>query len=118
MYTRLGTRPNFSFAMSLISRFQSNPGMEHWKAIKRALRYLKGTVNYALTYKGGSDIHIQGYSNANYLGDLDESKSTSGYIFMLSGGVVSWCSKKHDIVALSIMESEYVACYFATKEAI
>ncbi|KAL4183097.1 hypothetical protein AMTRI_Chr11g96500 [Amborella trichopoda] len=118
MYAMTGIRPNLSFVMSLVSGFQKNPREEHWKAVKRILRYLKGAMNYALTYKGRTEIAIDGYSDASYLADPDDAKSTSGYVFMLGGGAVSWKSKKQDIVALSTMESEYVACCLAAKEAV
>ncbi|KAL4192642.1 hypothetical protein AMTRI_Chr06g173090 [Amborella trichopoda] len=118
MYTMTGTRPDLSSVMSLVSRFQSNLRDEHWKAVKRILRYLKGIMNYALTYKGGTEITIEGYSDASYLADPDDAKCTSGYVFMLGGGAVSWKSKKQDIVSLSTMEFEYVACCIAAKEAM
>ncbi|KAL4203777.1 hypothetical protein AMTRI_Chr01g105590 [Amborella trichopoda] len=118
MYAMTRTRPDLSFFLSLVSRFQSNPGEEHWKTIKRIIRYLKGTMIYTLTYKGGTEIAIEGYSDANYLEDSDDAKSTSGYVFMLGRGAVSWKSKKQDIVALSTMESEYVACCRVAKEVV
>ncbi|KAL4203461.1 hypothetical protein AMTRI_Chr01g104090 [Amborella trichopoda] len=111
-------RPDMSFVMSLVSRFQSNPRVEHWQAVKIIFRYLKGTMNYALTYKGGTEITIDGYSDASYLADPDDAKSTSRYVFILGGGAVSWKSKKQDIVALSTMESEFMACCLAVKEAM
>ncbi|KAL4196351.1 hypothetical protein AMTRI_Chr04g182780 [Amborella trichopoda] len=118
MYTMIGTKPDLSFVMNLVSRFQSNPGEEHWKAVKRILKYLMGTMNYALIYKGETEIAIEGYSDTSYLADPDDVKSTSGYVFLLGGGVVSLKSKKQAIVALSTMESEYVACYLAANEVV
>ncbi|KAL4183089.1 hypothetical protein AMTRI_Chr11g153450 [Amborella trichopoda] len=118
MYSMTRTRPDLSFVMSLVTHFQSNSGEEHSKAVKRILKYLKGTMNYALTYKGGTEVAIEGYSDASYLADSDNVKSTSGYVFMLERGAISWNTKKQDIVALSTMESEYVACYLAAKEAM
>ncbi|KAL4196346.1 hypothetical protein AMTRI_Chr04g245730 [Amborella trichopoda] len=118
MYAMTGTRPDLSFFISLVSRFQSNLEDEHWKAVKRILRYLKGTMNNTLTYKGETKIAIERYSDASYRADPDDAKSTSGYVFMLGGGAVYWKSKKQDIVALSTMESEYVACCQAAKEVV
>ncbi|KAL4182876.1 hypothetical protein AMTRI_Chr11g152410 [Amborella trichopoda] len=118
MYAMSGTRPDVSFVMSLVSCFQSNLGEEHWKAVKRILRYLKGTMSYTLTYKGGTEIAIEGYLDASYLADPDDAKSISGYVFMHGGGAVSWKSKKQDILAMSTMESEYGACYQVAKEAV
>ena len=70
----------------------ANPGKEHWSAVKRILRYVKGTSNVALCY-GGSDFIVRGYIDSDYAGDLNKSKSTSGYVFTLARGTVSWVSK-------------------------
>ena len=81
------------------------------------MRYLRGTTNLVLCYQGGN-LKLRGYSDADWKGDLDESKSTSGYVFTLGEGAVSWCSRKQDCIALSTMEAEYVACRLAAQEAI
>ncbi|KAJ4744662.1 Gag-Pol polyprotein [Rhynchospora pubera] len=117
MYAMLCTRPDICYAVSLVSRFQSNPGFAHWQAVKRILRYLKNTSDYVLCYQGRS-LDLVGYSDADWAGDLDERKSTSGFIFMLGNSVISWASKKQTCVALSTMEAEYIACSAATQEAI
>ena len=70
-----------------------------------------------LCYQGG-DLKLRGYSDADWGGDLDESKSTSGYVFTLGEGVLSWCSKKQDYIALSTMDAEYVTCCLTAQEAI
>uniref|UniRef100_A0A2N9FS65 Integrase catalytic domain-containing protein n=1 Tax=Fagus sylvatica TaxID=28930 RepID=A0A2N9FS65_FAGSY len=105
------------FAVGMVSRYQSNPGPAHWRAVKRILRYLRGTSDHALCYHGG-DLRLTGYSDADWASDKDERKSTSGYAFILGGGAVSWCSKKQSCIALSTMESEYVACSAAVQEAV
>uniref|UniRef100_A0A2N9EE71 Integrase catalytic domain-containing protein n=1 Tax=Fagus sylvatica TaxID=28930 RepID=A0A2N9EE71_FAGSY len=87
------------------------------RAVKRILRYLRGTSDHALCYHGG-DLRLTGYSDADWASDKDERKSTSGYAFILGGGAVSWCSKKQSCIALSTMESEYVACSAAVQEAV
>ncbi|XP_074569538.1 uncharacterized protein LOC141826187 [Curcuma longa] len=117
MYTMLCTRPDISYAVGLVSRFQSNPGSRHWKAVKRIFRYLKGTANYCLCFHG-ADMSLSGYTDADWAGDLDDRKSTSGYTFLLNGGAISWNSKKQACVALSTMEAEYVACAAAVQEAV
>uniref|UniRef100_A0A2N9EKE5 Integrase catalytic domain-containing protein n=1 Tax=Fagus sylvatica TaxID=28930 RepID=A0A2N9EKE5_FAGSY len=91
--------------------------LAHWRAVKRILRYLRGTSDHALCYHGG-DLRLTGYSDADWASDKDERKSTSGYAFILGGGAVSWCSKKQSCIALSTMESEYVACSAAVQEAV
>ena len=65
-----------------------------------------------------NDLRLRGYSDADWAGNLDERKSTSNYTFLLSGGAITWCSKKQSYVALSTMESEYVACSAAVQEAV
>uniref|UniRef100_A0A2N9EJK6 CCHC-type domain-containing protein n=1 Tax=Fagus sylvatica TaxID=28930 RepID=A0A2N9EJK6_FAGSY len=117
MYAMLCTRPDICFAVGMVSRYQSNPGPAHWRAVKRILRYLRGTSDHALCYHG-EDLRLTGYSDADWASDKDERKSTSGYAFILGGGAVSWCSKKQSCIALSTMESEYVACSAAVQEAV
>jgi hypothetical protein len=117
MYAMLCTCPDICFAVRLVSRFQSNPGPVYWKAVKRILRYLCGTADYMLCYQG-RDLRLRGYSDADWAGDLDERKSTSGYTFLLGGGAITWCNKKQSCVAHSTMESEYVACSAAVQEAV
>uniref|UniRef100_A0A2N9EKF5 Integrase catalytic domain-containing protein n=1 Tax=Fagus sylvatica TaxID=28930 RepID=A0A2N9EKF5_FAGSY len=117
MYAMLCTRLDICFAISMVSLYQSNPGPAHWKGVKRILRYLHGTIDHALCYHG-RDLRLIGYNDADWASDKDERKSTSGYAFILRGGAVSWCSKKQSCIALSTMESEYVACLAAIQEAI
>jgi hypothetical protein len=117
MYAMLCTRPDICFAVGLVNRFQSNRGPAHWKAVKRILRYLRGTADYMLCHQG-MDLRLRGYSDADWASDLDECKSTSGYTFLLGGRAITWCSKKQSCVAFSTMESEYVACSEAIQEAV
>ena len=117
MYVILCTQPDIYFAVGLVSRYQSNPGTAHWQAIKRIMCYLRGNTNLVLCYQGG-DLKLRGYSDADQGGDLDESKSTCGYVFTVGGEAVSWCSKKQDCIALSTMEAEYVTCCLAAQQAI
>jgi len=92
MDAMLCTRPDICFAIGLVSRYQSNSGLAHWPAIKRIFRYLHGTSDLILCYQNG-DLRLRGYSDADWGGALDESRSTSGYVFTLGGGAISWCSK-------------------------
>ena len=91
MYAMLCTHPNICFAVDMVSRYQSNPGPDHWRAVKRILRYLRRTIDHALH---GGDLRWTGYSDANWASDKDEHKSTSGYASILGGGADSWWSKK------------------------
>jgi hypothetical protein len=88
MYLASATRPDISFAVSKLSRFVSRPGDVHWHALERVLRYLKGTASYGIHYTGYPRV-LEGYSDANWISDADETKATSGYLFTLGGGAVS-----------------------------
>ena len=117
MYAMLGTRPDIAFAVSVVSRYGSNPTDAHWSAVKRIFRYLKATVNLELTFRG-SIFPLEGYSDADWAGDQDTRRSTSGYIFNIGSGAISWSSKRQPTVALSTCEAEYMGQTQATKEAI
>jgi hypothetical protein len=117
MYLMLGTRPELAFAISIVSRHAANPTDSHVSAVKRILRYLKGTLDYELVFKGGTSPLI-GYTDADWAGDKSTRRSTSGYIFNIGSGAISWSSKRQPTVALSTCEAEYVAQTQAVKEAI
>ena len=91
LYLSGWTRPDIAFAVSNVARFCSRPTKEHWVAVKRILRYLKGTANYSLLYTKKDDANrvIVGFSDADWAGDANDRKSTSGYQFMVSGTLVS-----------------------------
>lgn len=117
MYLMLGTRPDIAFAVSCVSRYASNPDASHFSAVQRIFRYLKGTRTLSLCYKG--DLRpLSGYTDADWGGDPDTRRSTSGYVFDVGSGVISWSSKRQQTVALSSCEAEYVGQTQATKEAI
>ena len=82
------------------------------------MRYLQGTKSYMLTYKRLDDLEVIGYSDSDYAGCLDSRRSTSGYIFMLAGGAISWRSAKQTLVATSIMEAEFVSCFETSSQDI
>jgi hypothetical protein len=113
-YTQVCTRPDLAFVTGLLGRFQSNPGIEHWRLVKKALRYLQGTKCLMLSYKRSDSLQIVGYSDSNYAGD--DRKSTSGYIFTLVGGVISWKSSKQIVTTSFTMYTEFVACYEVTGQ--
>ncbi|GJU58411.1 gag-pol polyprotein [Tanacetum coccineum] len=117
MFAMICTRPDITHAMGVVSRYMAEPGREHWEAVKRILRYIKGTSDVALCF-GESNLIVKGYVDSDYAGDLDGSKSTTGYVFTLSGGTVSWVSKLQSVVAMSTTEAEYVAAAQASKEAV
>ena len=118
MYAQVCTRPDIAFATGLLGRYQSNPGHDHWVAAKKVMRYLKRTKDYMLIYKHVQDLQLVGYSDSDFAGCQDEKKSTTGYIFKLAGGAVSWKSEKQKLIASSTMQAEFVACFSATTQAI
>eukprot|EP00253_Pinus_taeda_P035774 PITA_35774 len=100
MYVMVCTRPEIAHVVGVLRRFMSKPGKEHWTTVKWVFKYLRGTSDY------------------DWAGDLDQRRSTSGYVFNLFGGADSWMSKKQSIVALSTIEVEYMAATHASKEAV
>lgn len=117
MYAMVCTRPDLAFISGMLGRYQSNPGIAHWKAAKRVMRYLKGTKDFRLTYRHSDHLEMIGYTDSDWAGCEDTRKSTSGYIFLLAGGAVSWRSMKQTIVASSTMEAEFIGCYEASSQA-
>jgi len=95
------TAPDILFSVSLISIYMSKPTELHLQAGKRILRYLKGTSSYGIFYKKGGKEELLEFTDSDYAGDEDDSKSTSSYVFLLSSGAVLWMSKKQPIVTLS-----------------
>ncbi|KAK1683651.1 hypothetical protein QYE76_044499, partial [Lolium multiflorum] len=118
MYAMLCTRPDIAHAVSLTSRYQSDPGMEHWTAVKNILKYLKRTKDMFLCYGGDQELVVTSYTDASWNTDPDDSKSQSGYVFILNGAAVSWSSSKQCTVAKSSTESEYIAASEASSEAV
>ncbi|KAL4591583.1 hypothetical protein LXL04_004552 [Taraxacum kok-saghyz] len=114
MYAQVCTRPDIAYITGMLGRYQSNPGLDHWKAAKKVLRYLQGTKDHKLVYKRSDNLEVIGYSDSDFAKCKDDKKSTSGYIFMLSGGPISWSSHKQKLTTTSSMMAEYVAIYNAT----
>ena len=110
------TRLDIAYAVSRLSRYTHNPAYEHWNALTCLLRYLKDTMNLGLTYTDRPTL-LEGYCDAAWISDNNETNSTSGYIFTLGGGAISWKSSKQTCNARSTMESEFVALENACTEA-
>lgn len=111
------TRPDILYAVGVVSRFMENLSESHMLAAKRILRYIKGSLDYGIFYSCSSKFMLTGYCDSDYAGDLDDRKSTTGFIFFIGDHAVAWSSKKQAIVTLSSCESEYVAlsCYLVEK---
>ncbi|BBH06862.1 transposable element gene [Prunus dulcis] len=116
LYIANKTRPDIAYAVGRLSRYTHNPSKEHWNALERVFKYLRGTIDYSLCYKGFPNV-VEGYSDANWITDNEEVKSTSGYIFLLGGAAISWGSKKQTIISRSTMESELIALDTTCTEA-
>ncbi|KAH9668792.1 Integrase catalytic domain-containing protein [Citrus sinensis] len=108
---------NIAQVVGAVSRYMANPDGEHWIAVKRIMRYIRGNSDVALCY-GGSEFTVRRYVNLDFAEDLDKRKSTTGYVFTLAGGAVSWVSKLQTVVALSTTKVEYMAAIQDCKEAI
>lgn len=115
MYAMTSTRPDIAYAVGQLSKYTSNPSMLHWQAVRRLLKYLKKTMDYALSYNGYPSV-VEGYSDASWISNKDHS-STSGWVFLYGGGAISWVSKKQTCIADSKMTSEFIALHSAGKEA-
>lgn len=112
-------RVDIEYAVNYASQFLDSFGQEHWQAVKRILRYLKGTRNYGITFgNSGSYTSVTGFTDADYAGCLETRRSRSGFVFLLNGGPICWSSQKQSIVALSTAEAEYIALTHGTKEAL
>jgi hypothetical protein len=147
----MGTRPDITFAVNQCARYSSDPKADHWTAVMRILRYLKGTADYGLHYHkhnsnfydiakdcpsehmsnikqpfaysshyfpGSTTVNLTGYSDADFANNPDDRRSITGYVFILAGAPLSWCTQTQHTTALSTMESEYYAVCKTTQEAL
>jgi len=103
-----GTRPDIIHAVGIVGIFQENPKENHLQAVKRIFKYLQRTQKYGLWYPRDTDLTLHAYTDAEWVGTLDDRKSTSGGSFFMSSRLVSWFSKKQSLIALSTIEAEYV----------
>jgi hypothetical protein len=118
MYVANNFRPDIAHAVGLLARYRAAPTTSHWEAAKRILAYLGSTRDMGLVYGGVGSFGLHAYVDADYAGCLDSRKSTTGYVFLLYGGAVSWCSRKQQSVASSTVEYEYMAFHACAKVAV
>lgn len=116
LYLAQGTRPDITFAINNLSRFNNNPGHAHWTAVKHLMRYLKGTSYAKLTFSRKANSDIVCFSDADWASDLDERRSCTGCVFLKNGAAISWISKRQPTIALSSTEAEYMALSTSTQE--
>jgi hypothetical protein len=120
MYAQIATRPDLSYAVSTLSKYSSNPGVTHWKALNHVLRYIKGTLHYKIVYggEGSKDLKPVGWVDADYGGDTDSRRSCAGYVFLQAGGPTAWSAQYQQTVALSTTEAEYMAVARGAKQLL
>lgn len=118
MYLAIGTRPDIAHSVSVASRFLESPTVVHERAAKRILRYIKNTINLGILYLNSDEEKLIAFSDADYAGDMDTRRSTSGAAFMFGGSIISWSSERQKSVSLSTTESEYMAASQCVKELI
>jgi hypothetical protein len=120
MYPMLGMHPDLAFAVGALGRHSATPSAEHQHTLDRTFRYLRGTSNRRLVFQCGTPggTELTGYVDTDWAGDVNDRKSTLGFVFMLGGAAISWGSKKQTSVALSSTEAKYIVASYAAKEAI
>src|SRR5713226_2975871 len=112
------SRLDLSFAVGRVARYMQTPHASHWKAAKRILRYIRGTIQFGIHYSTGGKPLLVGFTDSDWAGDPDDRKSTAGYVFSLGSGPVTWACKKQQALALSSTEAEYRAIVNANQEAL
>ena len=126
LHLAMNTRPDIAFVVSRLAQYTTKPNSECWAALKRLIRYLKGTRTKGIIYGAQPNpattddddtCHIKGYTDSDWAGDTSTCRSTSGYLFLGAGAPIAWGSNKQPIVTLSTCEAEYIAATDATREA-
>lgn len=118
LFLAIASRPDIAYAVGIVSRYLDKYDISHWNAVKRIMCYLSKTRNRGILYEKCNEFKLIGYSDSDYAADADTCRSTSGYIFKLSNGSITWSSKRQSTVSLSTTEAEYIAACLAVKEAI
>lgn len=118
MYLSTRTRPDIALAVNRVSRHVEKPTKLHWNAVKRILKYLKGTSDYGLTFRRSNDTYLKAFSDADYAGELESRRSTTGYIVLWGSNIITWNTQRQKVVALSTTDAEYMAACQAVKEVV
>ena len=117
LHLAINTRPDIAYAVSRVCKFNANPGIQHWKAVKRILRYLAGTMRLGIVL-GGESLKLTTYSDADWAGEVDTRRSQSGFIAKLGGSSVAWSSHLQRCATLSSFAAEAVALVSSAQETI
>jgi hypothetical protein len=112
------THPDLSFVVGLVDRYMQTPHESHWKKDKRILHYVRGTVQFGIHYISGGTPLLVGFTHSDWTDDLDDRNSTTGYVFSLFSGPVTWACKKQQAISLSSAEVKYQAMVNASQEAL
>jgi hypothetical protein len=112
------TRPDISFAVSLVSQFMSAPRYPHWEAVLRIVKYVKLHPGRGLLYRASGHLHVEAFTDSDRAGGPSDGRSTTGYCVFLGGNLVNWKSKKQTVVARSSAEAEYRAMAHTTCEVV
>lgn len=119
LYLSQGTRPDIAFAVNDVSRFNAQHSIEHWEAVIRIMRYLRGTQDKKLCYTNDCENNeLHAYSDADWASDLDKRRSCTGFVINMTGAAINWKSHRQDIVALSSTEAEYIALSSCVKDVL
>ena len=118
MYAQVCTRPDIAFIVNVLGRYLSNPRHDHWVVTKKVMKYLQRTKDFMFVYRRVDKLEVVGYSDSDFGSCSDDRKSTSGYIFMLAGGAISWKSVKESLIASLTMYVEFIACYGASSQVV
>ena len=117
MYAMICTRLDIEYVVGVVNRYMSNPDKKHWEAMKGIMRYLNGTRKLCICF-GRNEACVVGYTDVDYVGDMDKRRSTSSYVFIFIGGAISWRYWLQNCTSMSTTEAEYIAASEACKEAI
>lgn len=118
MFLATVSRPDISHAVGVLSRYVNRHSEIHWTAIKRIIKYLIGTSTFGILFQKGEQHSLIGFSDADFAGDFETRKSTSGYVYKYSNAPITWTSRRQQSVSVSTTEAEYIAASEACKEAI
>jgi len=112
------TRPDLSYEVGVVSQFMQTPQKPHLDAVRHILRYIKHTLQCGIFYEAKNQLQVHGYTNANWVGNVSDRRSTSGFMFSFGSGAISWSSKKQPTVALSSTEVEYKSAAIVVCEVV
>ena len=112
------THPDFSYVVGLVARYMKTPHEIHWKEAKRILRYVRSIVQFGIHYISGGNPLLVGFTDSDWVGDLDDRNSTTGYVFNLGSWPITWACKKHHAIVLSSAKAEYRTTVNASQEAL